>query len=168
MVAALGRNRAIGQNNELLWHLPDDLKRFKQLTLGHSVIMGRKTFESIIATLGRPLPGRKNIVITRDAEFKGHGTGLDKNEPDFRIAHSIEQALEIAKEGEGEEIFIIGGAQIYSLALPMASRLYLTLIDDEKTGDAFFPAYETIFTKKISEEAREHGGLSYRWITLEK
>jgi dihydrofolate reductase len=160
IIVALGaKTRAIGKNNELLWHIPDDLKRFKQLTLGHPVIMGRKTFESIVAVLGKALPGRTNIVITRD---------LGWHYPEAIIAYSLEKALSKARAIEKEEIFIGGGTQIYELALPYVDRLYLTLIDDEKEGDAFFPEYEKEFTKIISDETREWNGLKYRWLTLER
>ena len=145
MVAAIGRNRELGRGNELLWHIPEDLKRVKALTLGHPVIMGRKTFESI----GKPLPGRTNLVVSRSSL-------------------SLEDALAQAKKLDKEEIFIIGGAQIYEQALPYADRLCLTLIDDAKEADAFFPEYGQLFTKKVSEEPREHEGLQYRWVTLEK
>lgn len=163
IIAALGRNRELGRNNELLWHIPDDLKRFKALTLGHPVIVGRKTFESITAALGKPLPGRTNIVISRSIKDGPLWSG-----DDVRVVNSIEEALAKASEMDSEEVFIGGGAQIYEQALPHADRLYLTLIDDEKEGDSYFPEYEKLFAKKISEEAHEHNGLKYRWATLEK
>lgn len=162
-VVAIGNgkvhNRVIGNGNELLWHIPDDLKRFKQLTLGHPVIMGRKTFESIVAILGKALPGRTNIVITRDTSW---------SYPDVVVAHSLEDALEKARALDTEEIFIGGGGQIYEQALPIIDRLYLTLIEDDKEGDSFFPPYEHLFTKKLSEETREWNGLTYRWVNLER
>lgn len=159
IVAAMGKNRVIGKGNTLLWHIPEDLKRFKSLTLGHPVIMGRKTFDSIVAFLGKPLPGRTNIVITRDEAWQFEGAV---------VAHSFEGALEKARAEEREEIFVIGGAQIYEQTLPYADRLYLTLIDDEKEGDVFFPPYEECFSTKVSEESGNHAGLAYRWVTLEK
>ncbi len=159
IVVAMGKNREIGMEGELLWYIPEDLKRFKELTLGHPIIMGRKTFESIIKILGKPLPGRTNIVITRNKEWKYEG---------ILITHSFEEALEKAKEINPDKIFIGGGAQIYTLALPYVTNLYLTLIDDEKKSDSFFPPYEHIFTKKIFEELREHNGLKYTWLNLEK
>jgi len=107
--------------------------------------MGRKTFESI----GKPLPGRTNLVVSRSSL-------------------SFENALAQAKKLDDKEVFIVGGAQIYEQALPYADRLYLTLIDDTKDGDAFFPEYEHLFTKKLSEEIREHNGLKYSWVELEK
>lgn len=162
-VVAIGNgkvhNRVIGNGNGLLWHIPDDLKRFKQLTLGHPVIMGRKTFESIVAILGKALPGRTNIVITRDTSW---------SYPDVVVAHSLEDALEKARALDTEEIFIGGGGQIYEQALPIIDRLYLTLIEDDKEGDSFFPPYEHLFTKKLSEETREWNGLTYRWVNLER
>ena len=153
-IAAIGHNRVLGKNNELLWRIPDDLKRFKNLTTGHVIVMGRKTFESI----GKPLPNRSNIVITRDASWQHEGV---------LVAHSVEDALVKAKELDAE-IFIIGGAQIYEQALPFTERLYLTLIDDSKEGDVYFPPYETLFTKIIGHEDREHKGLKYKWVDLEK
>ncbi len=163
IVVAMGtgrlHNHVIGRNNALLWHIPDDLKRFKQLTLGHPVIMGRKTFESIVSVLGKALPGRTNIVVTRDMDWKFDGV----------IAmHSLEEAVERAKEIDSEEIFIGGGTQLYTQALPLVDRLYLTLIDDDKEGDSYFPDYEREFTKIISEESGEWDGLRYRWVTLER
>ena len=159
IVAAIGKNREIGHGNELLWHIPDDLRRFKAITLGHPVIMGRKTFDSIIATLKKPLPGRVNIVVTRDQNWKFDGV---------MVAHSLQDALAKAAEIDKGEIFIGGGGQLWAEALLYTDRLYLTLIDAEKDGDAFFPPYEEIFTKKLSEEIREFNGLTYRWVDLEK
>lgn len=159
IVVATNNNRAIGKDNALLWHIPDDLRRFKVLTLGHPVIMGRKTFESIVAVLGKALPGRTNIVVTRDARWNYDGA---------IVAHSLEEAMAKAKGIDGEEIFIGGGSQIYEQALPYADRLYLTLIDDEKEGDSFFPEYENEFTKKVSEELHEWEGLHYTWLNLER
>lgn len=159
MVVAIGRNRVIGKGNLLLWHIPEDLKRFKQLTVGHPVIMGRKTFDSIVGMIGKPLPGRPNIVITRDSQWAHEGAVS---------AQSVEEALAKAAALDSTEVFVIGGAQIYEAALPHTDRLYLTLIEDEKEGDAYFPDYETIFTKKLSEEVRELGGLIYRWVDLER
>lgn len=160
-IAAIGRNRELGKGNELLWRIPDDLKRFKELTLGHPIIMGRKTFESIVAVLGKPLPGRTNIVVTRNSQ-KYQGDTLI-------FAGSAEEAIEKAREAPGgEEVFIGGGGQIYAEALPFTDKLYLTLIDDEKEGDSFFPAYEEQFKKVVFEEVREYQGLGYRWVDLER
>lgn len=159
MVAAMGRGRVIGKDNALLWHIPDDLKRFKALTLGHPVIMGRKTWESLPERF-RPLPGRMNIVVTRQDGYEATGAV---------VAHSLEDARAAAMRAEGgEEVFIIGGAQLYAEALPIAHRLYLTLIDDTKEGDAYFPEYENEFTTKLSEGPHEWNGLRYDWIDLER
>jgi dihydrofolate reductase len=157
-IVAMGENRLIGSANGLLWYIPNDLKRFKTLTSGHPVIMGRKTFDSILKILGKPLPNRTNIVVTRDESWRHEGAV---------VAHSLEEAVQKAR-GLDEEIFIIGGAQIYEQALAKTERIYLTLIADAKEGDAYFPAYEHLFTKKLSEEFGEYHGLKYSWITLER
>lgn len=161
-MVAIGKNRELGKGGKLLWHIPEDMKRFKALTLGHPVIMGRKTFESIIAILGKPLPGRTNIVVTRSSTTLGAG------DPNVIVTHSLEEALAKARELDSEEIHIGGGAELYAQALPFVDRLYLTLIDDTKDADTFFPPYESEFTKKISEEHREHEGLKYTWVDLER
>jgi dihydrofolate reductase len=161
IVAAVSREkRAIGNKCKLLWHIPDDMRRFKALTMGHPVIMGRKTFESIIAYLGKPLPGRTNIVVSRTAAF---------TYPGVIIAPTVEDALENARVLDTEEIHIGGGAEIYRQALPVANRLYLTIVDDEPEADTFFPPYETEFTKVIEREKHTtEGGLVYEWVTLER
>ena len=160
IVAAIGRNRELGYHNKLLWHIPDDLKRFKAITLGHPVILGRKTFESIVAMLGKPLPGRTNIMVTRDISWDYGGVV---------VVHSLDDALAKARELDKEEIFIGGGADLWRQALPHTDRLYLTLIDAEAPdADTFFPEYEHMFTKKVFDEAHEWGGLKYRWVDLEK
>ena len=162
IIVAVGRNRVLGKDNRLLWNIPEDLKRFKTLTLGHPCIMGRRTFESIVVMLGKPLPGRTNIVLIKPDEDASMPAGAN-----VITAHSIPEALKKAHSVD-TEVFVIGGAQIYKQMLSYADRLYLTLIDDEKDGDAFFPEYESLFTKKVSEEEREQSGLKYRWLTLEK
>jgi dihydrofolate reductase len=131
LLLAASENNVIGKDNALPWHLPDDLKYFKNLTWGLPILMGRKTFESI----GKPLPGRKSIVITRDKEWEHNGV---------EVVHSIEEAIEKAEGFGAKEIFVIGGAQIFETALPVASRIYLTRIHHHFDGDVFFP--------KISEE----------------
>ncbi len=174
VVVAMGvgrhHNHVIGKDNQLLWHIPEDLKRFKTLTLGHPVIMGRKTFESIVSTLGKPLPGRTNIVVTRDPAVLSR-FNLDIN--NVLITSSFEEALERAKELDHEEVHIGGGAQIYEQALPHVDKLYLTLIDDDPpaggSGDfVYFPPYERLFTKKVFEEKHEWQGLKYAWVDLER
>ena len=146
---------AIGKANSLVWRLPDDLKRFKKLTTGHPIIMGRKTYQSI----NRPLPDRTNVVVTRDANLEI---------PGCIVVHSAIEAIKRAKEFDQEEIFIIGGAEIYKETLSLADRLYVTIVDMYVDGDAFFPEYSNIFTKKISEESGEFEGLKYSYLILEK
>ena len=158
-VVAIGKNRELGYEGKLLWHIPDDLKRFKQLTLGHPIIMGRKTFESIVGYLGRPLPERTNIVVTRDAAWKHEGV---------IIASSLEEAIAKGRELDEQEVHIGGGAEIYKQALPLIDKLCLTIIDDTKEADTFFPPYDNQFTKKVFEEAHEWNGLKYRWVDLER
>jgi len=159
MIAAIGEGRTLGKNNDLLWRIPDDLKRFKTLTTGHVVVMGRKTYESI----GKPLPNRTNIVVTRDPSWQADGVV---------VASSIEDALAKAEKnppaGGDSEVFIMGGGQIYNQALPFADRLHLTLIEAKKDADIFFPEYEKEFTKVIFHEEREHEGLKYKWVDLER
>lgn len=154
-IAAIGRNRELGKRGELIWRISDDLKRLKRLTTGHTIIMGRKTYESI----GRPLPDRVNVVVTRNPDFVAPGCVL---------APSVTKALEIAENAEPEEIFILGGAETYTQALPNTDRLYLTVIDaTDPDADTFFPNYGE-FTKVIETETRDHNGLSYTWLTLER
>lgn len=181
IVAAIGKNRELGKNNKLLWHIPEDLKRFKQLTSGHPIIMGRKTFESI----GRPLPNRANIVITRDKSFQCHsGLGLktgpeglsrianapqndEKTQTSCEVVYSLDEALRTVKENDQEEIFIIGGGQIFEQAMPLADRLYLTIVDATFDADVYFPDY-SMFTKVISEEKGESNGYKYTFLELVK
>ncbi len=155
-IAAIGRNRVLGKDNELLWRIPDDMKRLRDVTSGHPLIMGRKTFDSIIAAVGKPLPNRPHIVITRDEAWAHDGA---------ITVHAIEEAISRAKDLDQEKIFIFGGAQIYAAALPYTDILMLTLIDDEKDGDAYFPEYEE-FTKELFREDRESDGLKYSWVDL--
>jgi len=124
LISAMSRNRVIGINNALPWRLPADLKHFKQITLGKPVLMGRKTYESI----GKPLPGRTNIIIGRDSDYQV---------PGCIVAHSIDAAL--AAAAGNDEVMVIGGAALYEQMLPRADRLYLTLIDEDFKGDAWFP-----------------------------
>lgn len=128
LIAAAAENNALGKDNDLLWHLPEDFKRFKQITSGHYIIMGRKTFESF----PKPLPNRTHIIITRQEEYLVEGC---------LVVHSLEEALEIAPQNE--EVFIIGGAQIYEQALPFADKIDLTRVHIELNADAFFPEYNT-------------------------
>lgn len=152
------RRRAIGNKGKLLWHIPEDMKRFKRLTMGHPVIMGRKTFESIVGYIGTPLPGRMNIIVTRDPNYTHEGV---------TVVSSIEEALKKARTLDTEEIHIGGGSDIYAQVLPFVDRLYLTIVDDEPEADAFFPDYGE-FTEVVERESREHNGLKYEWLTLER
>lgn len=160
MVVAIGKNRELGKDEKLLWHIPEDLKRFKELTKGHPIIMGRKTFESIVGYVGGPLPERTNIVVTRDPSWKYDGV---------IVTDSIQKAIEIATPLDSEEIHIGGGGEIYRQALPLVDKLYLTLIDAEsKDANIFFPPYETEFTKKVFEEEHEWNGIKYKYVDLER
>lgn len=139
LIVAMAENRTIGRDNKMPWKLPADLKRFKELTTGHAVIMGRKTFDSI----GKPLANRQNIVISRNPDFKAKGA---------EVAVSLPKALEAAK---GDEVFVIGGEQIYNEALPLADRIYLTLIHEEIDGDAFFPEFDPTLFEETKVETFE-------------
>jgi len=155
IIAAIARNGVIGRGNGLPWHLPEDLKRFRQLTWGQAIVMGRKTYESI----GRALPGRENIVVTRQAGFAAAGC---------RIEHSIESALE---SGDPRHIFVIGGAALYAAALPLASLLYLTEIQADVEGDAFFPPYDRGNWREASRERRSESAnhaFAYHFVTYER
>jgi len=154
-IAAIGKNRELGKDGDLIWRIKEDLGRVKALTTGHPIIMGRKTYESI----GHPLPNRTNIVITRDASYTTEGCV---------VTTSLEEALNKARFAEGaDEIFIFGGAEIYNIALPVTDRLYLTIIDAEDAhADTYFPDYSA-FTNIIEKEMRDQNGLSYEWVTLE-
>lgn len=136
IIVAMATNRVIGLNNRLPWRLPADLARFKKLTMGHCLLMGRKTFESI----GRPLPGRTTVVLTHQEDYAP---------PTVLVAHSIDEALDMAT---GDEVFIAGGAQIYRQTLALTDRLYLTIIDKEFAGDAYFPVYDETNWQLVSQE----------------
>lgn len=139
LIVAMDKNRLIGNGKEIPWHLPADFEYFKMTTTGHPIIMGRATFDSI----GRPLPNRQNIVLTR-GEFSREGVD---------VAHSIQEAIEMAKEAD--EVFVIGGAQVYKQALPDADRLYVTFVDGEFTGNTFFPEVDWTEWRQTKEEVRE-------------
>jgi len=135
-IAAIGKNRELGKGGNLIWRFSEDLKRFKSITCCHPVIMGRKTFESI----GKALPNRSNIVVTRQKDFSA---------PMCQIAQSLEDAINKASNCVGsEEIFIIGGAEIYKQAMPFVEKLYLTIIDQEAEADAYFPDFSEFLLKK--------------------
>lgn len=152
LIAALARNGVIGIENRLPWHLPEDMKRFKRLTTGHPVIMGRSTFESLTG----PLPGRTNIVLTRNSRYAPAGA---------EVAGSLNDALRIAKRRAAADIFVIGGSQIYALFLPRADKLELTVVDLEPPGDAWFPKLEPTDWHEIESEARA-GDPSFEFKTL--
>lgn len=146
IIVAVAENGVIGDKNALLWHISEDLKHFKAVTTGHPVVMGRKTFES----LGRPLPGRTNVVVTRQ----------EMAIPDCEVVHSLAGALALFPDGE--EVFVIGGAQIYAQALPLADRLYLTRVGHAYEGDTRFPAWDEAEWRLESSEAFPCGA-KYPW-----
>ncbi|MGY5731746.1 type 3 dihydrofolate reductase [Vibrio chemaguriensis] len=155
MIAAMADNRIIGKDNQMPWHLPADFAWFKRCTMGKPVVMGRKTYESI----GRPLPGRLNIVISRDETLKIEGA---------TTVTSIEQALDVA--GDAEEVMIIGGGAIYASCLPMANKLYVTHIEAAIDGDTQFPDWGDQFKETYSEtyQADEKNAYNMRFTVLEK
>ena len=158
IIVAIGEgNRVIGDKGKLPWNIPEDLKRFRETTVGHPIIMGRNTFFSI----GRVLPGRTNIVLS--------DTVWGDAPKEIVIAHSLKDALEKAEGALGsEEVFVIGGGMVYKEALSVADRLYITLIHSGFCGDAFFPEYEKIFSKVVSREERESDGYRYEFLVLER
>ncbi|MBI5406025.1 dihydrofolate reductase [Candidatus Kaiserbacteria bacterium] len=157
LIAAIGKNRELGKSGQLLWHLPEDMRRFKELTMGHPVIMGRKTWESLPEKF-RPLSNRTNIVVTRRADYKASGAV---------VVDSLEVARAAAARAPGsDEMFVIGGGELYAAALPYANRVYLTLVDDEADADTFFPPYEQEF-RMISEE-NGAGVPPHRFYTLDR
>lgn len=154
IIAAVAGNGVIGVNNTLPWHLPEDLKRFRSLTMGHHIIMGRKTFES----LGRLLPGRTTIIVSRSPGYAVEGAV---------VAASLRQALDAC--GDDPEVFVIGGAQLYHEAMSVADRLYLTQIDDDFAGDAHFPEFDRSAWHEVSSEAHaSETGLKYRYLSYER
>ncbi|QEM09443.1 dihydrofolate reductase [Mucilaginibacter rubeus] len=155
IIVAIAKNHAIGKDNKLLWYLPNDLKHFKDVTSGHTVIMGRKTFDSV----GKPLPKRRNIVVTRQAiSIEG-----------CEVVPSIEAAIELCKTEE--EVFVVGGAEIYRQSIPLTNRIYLTIIDQDFEGDTFFPELNPDeWQEKDREdfEPDEKNKYKYSFITLER
>ncbi|MDO8551813.1 MAG: dihydrofolate reductase [bacterium] len=160
IIVSLAQNRAIGSKNGLLWRIPEDLSHFKKITIGHPVIMGRKTHDSI----GKVLPGRTNIIVTKDLDYKVEG-GV--------VVNSLDQAIELAlrySQGKlgNEEVFIIGGGQIYEQALPVTYKLYLTIVEgDYPQADTFFPDYSD-FKKVVYEGKGESDGYKYKFLELER
>jgi dihydrofolate reductase len=154
VIAAMARNRVIGVNNALPWRLPADLQHFKMLTMGHHIVMGRKTYESI----GKPLPGRTTVIVSRDADYRVEGC---------ICATSIDAAM--AACNADTEIFFVGGAELYGQILPRAHRLYLTEIQAEFVGDAYFPAFEAKQWQEIARQVHvTPDGLGYHFVTYEK
>jgi len=154
IIAALGKNNVIGKNNKLPWHLPADFQHFKDLTMGKPVIMGQRTFESI----GKPLPGRKNIILSLDESFAPAGCV---------IARSLEEALKAA--GSAQELMIAGGASVYKQFLSLAHKMYLTLIDEQFEGDAYFPEFDWADwqeVEKIENQPDKENHYKYTFITL--
>ena len=141
IIVAFAHNNVIGKDNQLIWHLPADLKYFKNLTTNHHIVMGRKTFDSI----GKPLPNRVSVVITRDKNYIGQEGVI--------VKHSVQEAIDFCKEQD--EIFIIGGAEIYKQSIEHATKLYVTYIDEKFEGDAFFPSIDASQWKRVSSEKHE-------------
>lgn len=139
-IAAMGKNRVIGHNNRMLWHLPLEFQYFKNTTMGHHLIMGRKTFESIPGVL----PGRTTLVVTRQTDYTAKGA---------HVVHSLEEAIQLARAQGDTECFIAGGAQIYKQAMPLVDKLYLTEVDYDQEGDAYFPTFDDIPWKLIEEKS---------------
>lgn len=155
-IVAAAENNVIGKDNRLLWHLPNDLKFFKQTTLGHTVIMGRKTYESV----GKPLPRRRNIVVTRQRDYTVDGA---------EITHSIQEALDWCT-GE-DEVFVVGGAAIYTQALPFTERVYLTRVHTSLAGDTFFPDLDSEEWRLVSREdhpADDRHAFDYSFLVYER
>lgn len=161
LIAVMSENRVIGNKGRIPWHIREDLIRFRDKTTGHATIMGRITFESLLAYYqksGRPWPIRTHIVVTRDQMY-----AISK--PNVIITHSLEEALAKAKQTETEEIFIAGGAQIFEAAMKYADKLYLTVVKDNFAGDAYFPDYSR-FKTIVSEEKRHDRNYDYSFFTL--
>jgi dihydrofolate reductase len=156
IIVAMAKNRTIGVNNTLPWRCPEDLKHFKTLTMGHHMIMGRKTFDSI----GKPLPGRTTVVVTRNYDLKIEGC---------TIAHSLQEAISIC--AKDEEIFVVGGAELYRKAISLVDTLYITEIQQDVEGDAHFPEFDKNGWLEISREVRSQETpqpLAYHFVTYRK
>jgi dihydrofolate reductase len=161
IIVAATLNRMIGENNDFPWHLTDDMKHFRKITTGHTVIMGRGNYDHLMLRIGKMLPNRRSIVVTRNPDFTA---------PDVEVVYSLEEAFALA-HADTEEVFVIGGAQIFTSALAYADRVYLTEIDVELEGDAYFPVLDKNEWTEISRE--EHGKdekhqYSFRWLVFEK
>ncbi|MFT6407854.1 MAG: dihydrofolate reductase [Arenicella sp.] len=155
LIAAVGENGEMGRNNELLWHLPGDLPRFKELTMGSPIIMGRKTFDSI----GRALPGRLNIVLTANNDWQASGVS---------VASSIDTAMELAQSAGTEKIFVIGGGQIYKLFLAYATSLEMTEVSDAPLADTYFPNFSGGEFKEIARQSIDHTNPTFDYVTYRR
>lgn len=156
LIAAMGENRVIGVDNRMPWHLPKDLQRFRRITMGKPILMGRKTHEAI----GKPLPGRENIVLSSDTNYRAEACTL---------VHSVAEALAAARDAP--ELMVIGGAALYREFLPSADRLYLTMIHQAFGGDTFFPEFNWSAWREVEREEvleDESSGLKYSFVDLEK
>ena len=145
LIVAMARNRVIGRDNDVPWKLPADLRRFKRLTMGHTMLMGRRTFESIG---GRPLPGRPLIVVSRQASSLRPESGV-------QMARSVQEGIDFARGAGETELFVAGGTEIYREALPVADRLYLTRIEEDVPGDAYFPEFDETQWRLVAREDHE-------------
>jgi len=157
-IVAVAKNNVIGKDNDIPWYLPADLKYFKKVTTGHHIVMGRKCYESI----GRPLPKRTNVVVTRNPFFMATGC---------LVTHNVAEAVQIAEANGEEEVFIIGGGQIYEIALPHVDRIYLTEVDLEVDGDIFFPEIDEknwTLVKETKHQADEKNEYNYTFKILER
>lgn len=153
MICAIGKNREIGFKNSLLWDIPEDMAHFKAITSSHTVIMGDKTYQSI----GRPLPNRKNIVVTLNKDLQA---------PGCEVRFDLDEVLREYKKST-EEVFVIGGGMIYKLSLPMADKLYLTLVDDAPEADVFFPDFSE-FKQIVKEDDMDNGKYKFKFVELTK
>ena len=163
-VVAMGQNHCIGLDNRMPWHIPEDLAHFKALTMGKTVLMGRKTFESILATLGRPLPGRPQMVLTRSADWAPEAVGADP----ITRASSLADALEMARARGLDELMVIGGAEVYSQCMAQLDVIEATEIEASPEGDAFFPPLDPIQWVRTPGERGESKGLAYTFVRYER
>ncbi|ETP70040.1 dihydrofolate reductase [Planococcus glaciei CHR43] len=154
LMVAHDPNRVIGKDNQLPWHIPEDLAYFKKHTIGKGIVMGRNTYESI----GRPLPKRRNIVVTRNPEYRADG---------IDVVHTLNEAVRLAEE-QHEEVMVIGGEQIFRTILPQADRLYITLIKKEFDGDTFFPEYGPEWTAVSESEEQASGDIRFVYLVFER
>jgi dihydrofolate reductase len=161
LIAAMAQNRVIGKDNDLPWRLPDDMKFFMQTTKGHYVIMGRKNYDSLDGKF-KPLPNRTNIVVTRQKDLQA---------PGCIVVNSVEKGIEIARENKEEETFVIGGAEIYKIALPVADRIYLTEIHAAVKGDTLFPEFSKSIWREVSRTphpADDRHAFSFDFVVYDK